>query len=61
MLLIRVQKWSWLKVCAMNVARRRGLQKSIVALVRRLAVIIHRLWSDGTEFRWMKEGAVATA
>jgi transposase len=24
-------------------------------------VIMHRLWSDGTEFRWTKEGAVATA
>ena len=47
-LLTRVQKWSWLKAWAMNVARRRGLQKAIVALARRLAVIMHRLWSDGT-------------
>ena len=60
-LLTRVQKWSWLKAWAMAVARRRGLQKAIVALARRLAVIMHRLWSDGTEFRWTKEGAVATA
>jgi len=60
-LLTRVQKWSWLKAWAMAVARRRGLQKAIVALARRLAVIMHRLWSDGTEFRWTKESAVATA
>jgi len=60
-LLTRVQKWSWLKAWAMNVARRRGLQKAIVALARRLAVIMHRLWSDGTEFRWTRESAVATA
>ena len=45
----------------MNVARRRGLQKAIVALARRLAVIMHRLWSDGTEFRWTKEGVLAVA
>ena len=45
----------------MNVARRRGLQKAIVALARRLAVIMHRLWSDGTEFRWTRESATATA
>ncbi len=45
----------------MNVARRRGLQKGIVALARRLAVIMHRLWSDGTEFCGRKESAVATA
>ena len=35
-LLTRVQKWSWLKAWAVNVARRRGLQKAIVALARRL-------------------------
>ncbi len=61
MLLTRVQKWSWLKAWAVNVARRRGLQKAIVALARRLAVIMHRLRSDGTEFRWTRESAVATA
>ena len=55
-LLTRVQKWSWLKAWAMTVARRRGLQKAIVALARRLAVIMHRLWSDGTEFRWTEGG-----
>lgn len=54
-LLTRVKKWSWLKAWAMNVAKRRGLQKAIVALARRLAVIMHRMWSDGTEFRWTRE------
>jgi transposase len=60
-MLTRVTKWSWLKAWAMNIARRRGLQKAIVALARRLAVIMHRMWSDGTEFRWTKENASATA
>ena len=32
---------------------------SIVALARRLAVIMHRIWVDGTEFRWTREQAVA--
>ena len=40
----RVQKRSWLKSWAMNVAKRRGRQKVIVALARRLAVIVHRIW-----------------
>ncbi len=53
-LLKRVTKWSWLKAWAMGVARRRGLQKAIVALARRLAVIMHRIWRDGTEFRWTR-------
>jgi transposase len=53
-LLTRTQKWSWLKAWGMQVARRRGGKKAIVALARRLAVILHRMWTDGTEFRWLK-------
>lgn len=58
-MLSRVKKWSWLKAWAMNVAKRRGRQKAIVALARRLAVIMHRMWSDGTEFRWTRENILA--
>ena len=54
-MLTRVVKWSWLKAWAKNVARRRGQQKAIVALARRMAVIMHRMWIDGTEFRWTRE------
>jgi hypothetical protein len=39
----------------MNIAKRRGQKKAIVALARRLAVIVHRIWVDGTEFRWTRE------
>jgi len=35
---------------AMNVARRRGLKRAVVALGRRLETIMHRMWSDETEF-----------
>jgi transposase len=52
-------KWSWLKAWAMKIARHRGMKKAIVALARRLAVIMHRIWVDGTEFRWTREGAAA--
>jgi transposase len=58
-LLTRVTKWSWLKAWAINVAKRRGLRKAIVALARRLAMIMHRLWLDGTEFRWTREASPA--
>lgn len=54
-LLTRTQKWSWLKAWGMQVARRRGDKKAKVALARRLAVIMHRMWTDGTQFRWRKE------
>ena len=34
-------------------------KKAIVALARRLAVIMHRIWVDGTDFRWIREVAAA--
>jgi transposase len=58
-LLMRSTRWSWLKAWAMQIARRRGMKKAIVALARRLAVIMHRIWVDGTEFCWTREAAVA--
>ena len=51
-LLMRSTKWSWLKAWAMKIARHRGMKKAIVAVARRLAVIMHRIWVNGTEFRW---------
>jgi transposase len=58
-MLTRTIKWSWLKAWAMQIARRRGMKKAIVALARRLAVIMHRIWVDGTEFRWTRQEAAA--
>src|ERR1017187_4242851 len=60
-MMTRVQKWSWLKAWAMNVAKRRGRQKAIVALARRLSVIMHRIWIDGSLFRWTKKATPAAA
>ncbi len=58
-MLVRSTTWSWLKAWAMKIARHRGTKKAIVALARRLAVIMHRIWVDGTEFRWTREVAAA--
>ena len=56
-MLVRSTRWSWLKAWAMQIAKRRGMKRAIVALARRLAVVMHRLWVDGTEFRWTREAA----
>jgi transposase len=58
-LLTRTQKWSLLKAWAVQVARRRGGKRAIVALARRLAVIMHRMWTDRSQFRWRKEANAA--
>ena len=39
----------------MGVAKRRGPKKARVALARKLGVILHRMWVDGTTFRWSNE------
>ncbi len=53
-MLVRSIRWSWLKAWAMKIARHRGMKKAIVALARRLAVVMHRILVVGTEFRWTR-------
>ena len=45
----------------MKIARRRGMKRAIVAVARRLAVVLNRMWVDGTDFRWTKPDAAAAA
>ena len=54
-LLIRATKWSALRAWGMNVAKRRGMARARVAVARKLGVILHRMWVDGSEFRWGKQ------
>src|SRR3954471_3564100 len=52
-------RWSWLKAWGMKIARHRGMKRAVVAVARRMAVIMHRMWADGTEFRWTNTTAAA--
>jgi transposase len=58
-MLTRTIRWSWLKAWGMKIARYRGMKRAIVAVARRMAVIMHRMWADGTEFRWTIANAAA--
>ncbi|WGR70471.1 MULTISPECIES: IS110 family transposase [unclassified Bradyrhizobium] len=61
-LLTRVAKWSALKAWGIRLAKRSGLRKAKVAVARKLAVILHRMWVEGTDFKWSsKETADQTA
>ena len=61
-LLTRVAKWSTLKAWGIRLAKRSGLRKAKVAVARKLAVILHRMWIEGTEFKWSsKEAATQPA
>jgi transposase len=54
-LLTRVKGWCTLKAWGLRLAKRVGMQKAKVAVARKLAVILHRMWKDGSDFRWGKE------
>ena len=58
-LLTRVAKWSTLKAWGMRIAKRSGIRKAKVAVARKLAVILHRMWIDGTEFQWSSKEVAA--
>lgn len=45
-------RWSSLRAWAMRIAKRRSLKAAKVALARKLAVVLHRMWVDKTDFRW---------
>ena len=49
-IMTRVARWFPLKAWAMRVAARRGAKRAKVALARKLAVVLHRMWVDGTDF-----------
>ena len=60
-MLSRATRFSAPKAWAMGVARRRGARKAKVALARKLAVVLHRMWVDGTECRRGEAPAAAAA
>lgn len=51
-LLTRTKKISPLKAWGLRLVRRKGRRRGTVAVARKLAVILHRMWIDGTPYRW---------
>lgn len=54
-LIQRVPRFSPLKAWAVKLAGKKGLKKATVAAARKIAVILTRIWRDGTVFAWTKE------
>jgi len=54
-LITQVRRFSRLKSWAVRLSARKGFKKAAVATARKLAVILHTIWRDGTEFEWTKE------
>jgi transposase len=60
-LLTRVPQFSSLKSWGLRIARRGGYRKAKVAVARKLAVILHAMWTSGEPFRWSTKGVNQTA
>ena len=56
-MLTRSSQWSPLKAWGMKLAKTRGHKKTVTAVARKLAVALHRVWIDDTQFRWSTEAA----
>ena len=58
-LLTRVPHWCALKAWGLRLMKRIGFKKAKVAVARKLAVILHRMWRDETDFQWSSREAKA--
>lgn len=50
-LLMRVRTWSALRAWGLRIAKRTSMMCAIVAVARKLAGILHRMWIDGSDFK----------
>ena len=60
-LMTRTRKWSRLRAWGVSVAKRRGMKRATVAVARKLAVIMHRIWVTGGEFEFGNPAAATNA
>ncbi len=58
-LMTRVPQWCKLKAWGHRLWKRIGFNKARIAVARKLAVILHRMWRDGTDFIWSTKEAAA--
>lgn len=63
-ILTRIPKNFKLRLWELRLARKKGLKRAATAVARALAVLLHKIWIDGTTFRFGaggKRGRVAAA
>ena len=56
-MLTRSRSSNPLRSWAAKLAKRAGYKKARVALARKMAVVLHRMWVDGTDFGVQKTAA----
>jgi len=56
-LVVRSSEWSSLKIWGLSLMKTKGHRRAVIAVARKLAVILHKMWIDGTDFH---HGSVQT-
>lgn len=51
-MLLRSKKWCALKAWGIRLASKIGMSKAIVAVARKLAIVMHKMWLTGEPFRF---------
>lgn len=54
-LLTRTTRWSAIKAWGFRLLKTKGRRRAVVALARKLAVVLHRMWVDSNDFQWATE------
>ena len=57
--LTKTASWSALKAWGLRVYKRSGFKRAAVAVARKLAIIMHAIWINGTEFEYSQKGKAA--
>jgi transposase len=56
-MLMRSITWSKLKAWGVRLMKTKGRRRAVVAVARKIAVVLHRMWVDGADFRLGSEAA----
>lgn len=51
-LLMHSKKWCPLKAWGVRLAQKQGFSKARVAVARKLAILMHKMWLSGQDFQW---------
>jgi len=57
-LVTRSSEWSSLKVWGLRLSKTKGHRRAVIAVARKLAVILHKMWMDSTDFRYGSTEAI---
>ena len=55
------KKWSSLRAWGLKLGKRVGMKKACVAVARKLAIIMHRMWLDERDFHYGRQPTTAAA